>query len=575
MRNHTFLYLAGMTFAAFFLAEVCLFPGSAAAGNANVVRDETAAAPNINSPSTTRSKSVKIKGSVSTNTVSVSPGVNGRRGSSNARHVPPRAKDKVGKTTKKATKVTFSRDKTPPVIIVGGIKQGGVYRLGVKPEIKITDTQSLVTERILLDGKPFVPGTAVISEGKHYLKIEAVDSHNNTASRTVNFKIARPKFPKPAWANRPPVLKAMANITVNETDTINLDPQASDPDKDPLTFSYSGWMTSSSYTAGYRDAGSHIVTVKVSDGEATDEQDVTIVVRDINLPSVMWEAEIRPAQETVVAMAVCGNGSQEAGESCDSNTRGCATTTGYTGTQSCNVQCAGFNACVSDLFCGDVICTNPPETTTSCPSDCPAICGNGIAEPSEQCDDHNKTSGDGCSAACTLEICGDGVVQTGLAEACEGNGMKGCLVGGYAGVRSCAADACTYGACTLVESCGDGTKNGPEVCDEGTSNGTPNHCNAQCSGTTTAVCGNNIEEGPEGCDDGNKTSGDGCSSACKIEFCGDGTVQAGLKETCEGNSVKSCVAGGYAGIQSCAANCTYSACAPSEFCGDGFRQTAA
>jgi len=33
----------------------------------------------------------------------------------------------------------------------------------------------------------------------------------------------------------------------------------------------------------------------------------------------------------------------------------------------------------------------------------PSVCGNGVVEPGEQCDDGNTTSGDGCSATCEIE----------------------------------------------------------------------------------------------------------------------------------------------------------------------------
>ena len=46
-------------------------------------------------------------------------------------------------------------------------------------------------------------------------------------------------------------------------------------------------------------------------------------------------------------------------------------------------------------------------------------CGDGFMVGSETCDDGNKVSGDGCTAACTLEYCGDGVLQPALGEVCE------------------------------------------------------------------------------------------------------------------------------------------------------------
>ena len=55
-----------------------------------------------------------------------------------------------------------------------------------------------------------------------------------------------------------------------------------------------------------------------------------------------------------------------------------------------------------------------------------------------------------------------------------------------------------------------------------------------------AVCGNNILEPGEECDDGNRISGDGCSSACRIEapaaICGNGILEFG--EKCDdGNTI--------------------------------------
>lgn len=54
------------------------------------------------------------------------------------------------------------------------------------------------------------------------------------------------------------------------------------------------------------------------------------------------------------------------------------------------------------------------------------LCGNGAIEGSEQCDDGNTTSEDGCSSNCMNEFCGDFVVQPGLSEQCDdGNVVNG------------------------------------------------------------------------------------------------------------------------------------------------------
>ncbi len=50
-----------------------------------------------------------------------------------------------------------------------------------------------------------------------------------------------------------------------------------------------------------------------------------------------------------------------------------------------------------------------------------SVCGNGVVESGEQCDDDNTVNGDGCSASCQVEpplpVCGNGVVESG--EQCD------------------------------------------------------------------------------------------------------------------------------------------------------------
>jgi len=55
-----------------------------------------------------------------------------------------------------------------------------------------------------------------------------------------------------------------------------------------------------------------------------------------------------------------------------------------------------------------------------------SVCGNGVTEPTEQCDDGNNNACDGCSPTCRSEFCGDGIVQ--CSEQCDeglANGTPG------------------------------------------------------------------------------------------------------------------------------------------------------
>ena len=55
----------------------------------------------------------------------------------------------------------------------------------------------------------------------------------------------------------------------------------------------------------------------------------------------------------------------------------------------------------------------------------PSACGDGVTQSSEQCDDGNANNNDACKNDCTVAICSDGVIQTGVEECDDGNLISG------------------------------------------------------------------------------------------------------------------------------------------------------
>lgn len=284
---------------------------------------------------------------------------------------------------------------------------------------------------------------------------------------------------------------------------------------------------------------------------------------------------------------VCGDSKAGLGESCDDGNvlagDGCSAT--------CQVE-ASYWACAFGVMCVDVrdcaalIAAGLATPDGGCaePEKVP-ICGDGVLDEGELCDDHNIVGGDGCAFDCqaveadwlcatpglpcvsTVE-CGDGRI-TGSETCDDRNALDGdgcsstCqLVAGW----SCALP----GTACSAAACGDGIVAGAEQCDDGAS--AAFGCDANCrfesktittnpsttdSGGTKiehynckypvpnpnnlpqicakTVCGNGgAPEGSEQCDDGNNRPYDGCSPSCMIEpvcktgacasTCGDGLL---------------------------------------------------
>ena len=183
-------------------------------------------------------------------------------------------------------------------------------------------------------------------------------------------------------------------------------------------------------------------------------------------------------------------------------------------------------------------------------------CGDGVVSGAETCDDGGTTSGDGCSASCTVEsgftcasapsscstTCGDSI--TAGSETCD-NGDN----------NSDAPNAVCRTNCGALR-CGDGIQDSGEGCDDGNDNNNDS-CLSTCvqntaggggggnkSSSTTSYykrppppdgCGNAILEKNKGeqCDEGRFNDLGTCSYDCRARYCGDGEITVIIGEECE------------------------------------------
>ena len=149
------------------------------------------------------------------------------------------------------------------------------------------------------------------------------------------------------------------------------------------------------------------------------------------------------------------------------------------------------------------------------------VCGDGILEGDEECDDGNTDNGDGCDENCALEPveCGDGLV--GGDEECDDGDDN----------SDTEPDACRTDCTDPI--CGDGVIDTNEFCDDGDDNSDtePDACRVDC---TAASCGDGVIDTDETCDDGDDNSDtvvDACRTTCEPAGCGDGVIDT--DETCD------------------------------------------
>jgi cysteine-rich repeat protein len=258
----------------------------------------------------------------------------------------------------------------------------------------------------------------------------------------------------------------------------------------------------------------------------------------------------------VVTPPMCGNSVIEGTEACDPPDVGngckanCTVEPGYT--------CPQPGVCFKNPVCGDSVVQpnnnetcDPPKVGMGCDATCKVeagwtcagfgpsvcvkpVCGNGVIEPGEKCDDGNGNTMDGCANcavtagwACPAQgipcipKCGDGM-KLGTEECDDGAKVDG--DGCNAGCKVEPGFKCPNNVC-VASVCGDGTKDVGEGCDD-SNKIAGDGCGPTCqpeptvtvgpNPTVNVSCGDGLKTGTEECDDGNKIDGDGCNADCTV-----------------------------------------------------------
>lgn len=116
--------------------------------------------------------------------------------------------------------------------------------------------------------------------GKYLIKVTASDGKSSSTADVL--VVINP-------SNKAPIIDCLDNLKVKEGETVELKCNFFDKENDPLVISYTGWMTSTTYTTNFESAGDHKVFVTVSDGVQNVTKTIDIKVDNVDRTPIFDE----------------------------------------------------------------------------------------------------------------------------------------------------------------------------------------------------------------------------------------------------------------------------------------------
>jgi hypothetical protein len=132
-------------------------------------------------------------------------------------------------------------------------------------------------------------GTDYDDAGSHEVTITASDG-TVTAQETVRVIVEN--------VNRAPAISPISDIIIKEGDKITVNPTASDPDGDRVTFLYGSPVSADgTWQSSKQDVGKYRVNVTATDGSLSAETSFLLVVESLNNPPVIQIADLITVDE--------------------------------------------------------------------------------------------------------------------------------------------------------------------------------------------------------------------------------------------------------------------------------------